>query len=63
MQTRLYACDAGCIDAPIEISTTQFSTFPVKMTRPVTPILYVSRDRRHLEVLQHTIHVKEVNIG
>lgn len=37
--------------------------FPVKLTEPLMPILYVSVDREHLEELQHAIHVKEIAEG
>ncbi|CAK9291226.1 unnamed protein product [Gordionus sp. m RMFG-2023] len=34
--------------------------FPVKLTNPLTSLLYISEDKYHLEYLKHTIHVKEV---
>lgn len=54
-----YACDAGCLDAPIHLSTS-VSTFPVKLTEPLTPLLYITSDRIHVQELKHTIHVKEI---
>lgn len=37
--------------------------FPVKMTEPLTAILYIAQDREHIEELRHAIHVKEVVEG
>uniref|UniRef100_A0A2M4BH78 Putative conserved plasma membrane protein n=1 Tax=Anopheles marajoara TaxID=58244 RepID=A0A2M4BH78_9DIPT len=54
-----YACDAGCLDAPIQLRQSKL-TFPVKLTEPVTSILYITSDRKHMEDLRHAIHVKEV---
>lgn len=39
------------------------SKFPVKLTDPLMPILYISVDKEHLEELQHAIHVKEIGEG
>lgn len=36
---------------------------PVKITEPLTAILYIASDREHIEELQHAIHVKEVVEG
>lgn len=41
----------------------EYKTFPVKLTDPVTGILYVTFDKKHMEDLKHTIHVKEVSEG
>ena len=38
-------------------------TFPVKLTKPVTPILYITSDKIHMEDLKHAIHVEEINEG
>ena len=38
-------------------------TFPVKLTDPVTPILYVTSDKQHMEELKHAIHVREIAEG
>ncbi|CAG2213829.1 unnamed protein product [Mytilus edulis] len=54
-----YACDAGCIDAPIALSK-EVVQFPVKRTEPLTSILYITADKQHMEELKHTIHVKEI---
>lgn len=37
--------------------------FPVKLTEPLTAILYITQDREHIEELRHAIHVKEVAEG
>lgn len=37
--------------------------FPVKLTEPLTAILYITADKEHIEELQHVIHVKEVAEG
>lgn len=57
-----YACDAGCLDAPVELGPTK-KQFPVKLTDPVTSVLYITSDRRHVEELRLSIHVKEVFEG
>jgi len=54
-----FACDAGCLDAPVQLST-QSVKFPVKLTDPVTAVLYITSDYQHMQELKHTIHVKEV---
>ncbi|CAL8084500.1 unnamed protein product [Orchesella dallaii] len=54
-----FACDAGCLDAPVELAPTK-KQFPVKLTDPVTSILYITSDRKHVEELRLSIHVKEV---
>ncbi|CAG0883181.1 unnamed protein product [Darwinula stevensoni] len=57
-----WACDAGCMDPPIQLGP-QWKEFPVKLTHPVTPVLYITSDKAHMEVLKHTIHVKEVKLA
>uniref|UniRef100_A0A914VT87 Transmembrane protein n=1 Tax=Plectus sambesii TaxID=2011161 RepID=A0A914VT87_9BILA len=59
---RVFACDAGCLDAPVELKESK-TQFPVKQTLPLTPILYLTSDKSHLEELKQTIHVKEVAIA
>lgn len=66
-ESDLYACDAGCLDAPVRLSTSSaaISTpspieFPVKLTDPLTSLLYIAADRDHLRELKHSIHVKEI---
>ena len=55
-----YACDAGCLDPPVRLQATAES-FPVKLTEPLTSLLYITPDREHITELKHSIHVKEVN--
>lgn len=57
-----FACDAGCLDVPVELGA-DWKQFPVKLTDPLTPILYITADKEHMEELKHTIHVKEVAEG
>jgi len=56
-----FACDAGCLDPPVKLSSTEVRRFPVKLTDPVTAVLYITSDYDHMRELKHTIHVKEVN--
>ncbi|XP_022173274.1 uncharacterized protein KIAA2013 homolog [Myzus persicae] len=55
-----YACDGGCLDEPVLLGP-EYKTFPVKLTDPVTGILYLTYDKKHMEDLKHAIHVKEVS--
>lgn len=56
---KVYACDAGCLDVPIELGQNRVR-LPIKVTRPLTPILYISANKKHLEQLHGAIHVFEV---
>ncbi|KFD52455.1 hypothetical protein M513_06652 [Trichuris suis] len=55
----LLACDAGCLDNPIELRADR-SMIPLKLTDPPTPILYITDDRSHFDYLKMSIHVREV---
>ena len=57
-----FACDAGCLDPPVQLSTSPVK-FPVKLTDPVTAVLYITSDYQHMQELKHTTHVKEVVHG
>lgn len=59
---KYFACDAGCLDEPVPL-TRERKVFPVKLTDPLTAILYIASDREHIEELRHAIHVKEVAEG
>lgn len=59
----MYACDAGCLDPPVKLSNLVEKQFPVKLTEPLTPILYIASNKVHIEELKHAIHVKEVAIA
>lgn len=54
-----YACDGGCLDAPVKLGSEPVQ-LPVKLTSPITAILYITADKQHMEELKHTIHVTEV---
>ena len=58
MNRDYYACDAGCLDPPVRLGPT-VQQFPVKLTDPVTAILYITADHEHMNDLKHVIHVKE----
>lgn len=45
------------------IYSPEYKMFPVKVTDPLTGILYLTYDKKHMEDLKHTIHVKEVLEG
>ena len=36
-----YGCDAGCLDPPVKLGV-QTVKFPVKLTDPLTAILYIT---------------------
>ncbi|KAM8927551.1 uncharacterized protein KIAA2013 homolog [Pelodytes ibericus] len=58
---KLYACEAGCLNEPVELtSEIRGHTFPVLVTQPLTPLLYISTDLTHLQDLRHTLHLKEI---
>ncbi|XP_072934190.1 uncharacterized protein KIAA2013 homolog [Epargyreus clarus] len=54
-----YACDGGCLDSPVQLGPYR-KYFPVKLTEPLTAILYITADKQHMEDLRHAIHVHEV---
>ncbi|XP_019618579.1 PREDICTED: uncharacterized protein KIAA2013 homolog [Branchiostoma belcheri] len=55
----LYACEAGCLSEPVSLTST-ITEFSVKVTKPLTSLLYIAPSRRHLLDIKRTIHVKEV---
>lgn len=58
---KLYACEGGCANDPIELtSEPRGHTFPVMVTQPITPLLYISTDLVHLQDLRHTLHLKAI---
>ncbi|KAK1786999.1 hypothetical protein P4O66_017373, partial [Electrophorus voltai] len=58
---KLYACEAGCTNEPVELtSEARGHTFPVLVTQPITPLLYIATDLTHLQDLRHTLHVKAI---
>ncbi|KAL3252388.1 hypothetical protein MRX96_017702 [Rhipicephalus microplus] len=54
-----YACDGGCLDPPVKLDF-KAKQFPVKVTEPMTAVLYITADLEHMKELSQTIHVKEV---
>lgn len=57
-----FGCDAGCLDAPVPL-TQSYTHFPVKLTKPLTAILYVTSDYQHMQDLRNALHVHAVNDG
>uniref|UniRef100_A0A915PUX2 Uncharacterized protein n=1 Tax=Setaria digitata TaxID=48799 RepID=A0A915PUX2_9BILA len=57
--SQIFACDAACLNHPIAVGRSNIH-IPVKVTKPATPILYISHNKNHLEQLRGTIHVVEV---
>ncbi|XP_026576986.1 uncharacterized protein KIAA2013 homolog [Pseudonaja textilis] len=58
---KLYACEGGCANDPVELtSQVHGHTFPVMVTQPITPLLYISPDLVHLQDLRHTLHLKAI---
>jgi hypothetical protein len=53
----------NCVQNCILWFRPQKKMFPVKLTDPVTAILYVTYDKQHMEELRHTIHLKEIVEG
>lgn len=47
------------MDDPVQLSLIP-SQFPVKLTEPLTAILYITSNYQHIKELRHTIHVKEI---
>ena len=57
-----YGCHAGCDENPVQLSQS-YTDFPVKVTKPLTAILYITSDLQHMKDLQNALHVKEVYEG
>ncbi|XP_015115145.1 uncharacterized protein KIAA2013 homolog [Diachasma alloeum] len=55
-----YACDAACLDSPVPLSQT-YTNFPVKLTQPLTAILYITSDHQHMQDLRNALHVHTVD--
>ena len=62
MNRDYYACDAGCMDPPVRLGPT-VQQFPVKLTDPVTAILYITADHEHMNDLKHVIHVSDFTLS
>lgn len=59
-RTPMYACTGGCSDGPRELGNSMIE-FPIKITKPATPILFVSDNKFVLSSLKETLHVFEVS--
>lgn len=57
-----FGCDAGCLDAPVPLSQS-YTKFPVKLTNPMTAILYITSNYQHMQELQSALHVHTVDEG
>lgn len=57
-----YGCDAGCLDDPVPLSPS-YTKFPVKLTKPLTAILYITADYQHMQDLRNALHVHAVDEG
>ncbi|XP_014206584.1 uncharacterized protein KIAA2013 homolog [Copidosoma floridanum] len=55
-----FGCDAGCLDEPVALSRS-YTKFPVKLTTPLTAILYITSDYQHMQELRNTLHVHAVD--
>lgn len=55
----LYACEAGCVRDAVQLGV-EPQELPVYVTNPITPILYISHDKKHLSDLRDTLHVKKI---
>uniref|UniRef100_A0A183BPI4 Adipocyte plasma membrane-associated protein n=1 Tax=Globodera pallida TaxID=36090 RepID=A0A183BPI4_GLOPA len=55
----LYACTAGCQEAPFPLGQKQIS-LAIKVTRPRTPIIFISEHADQLELVKKTLHVIEI---
>uniref|UniRef100_A0A914I8E8 Uncharacterized protein n=1 Tax=Globodera rostochiensis TaxID=31243 RepID=A0A914I8E8_GLORO len=55
----LYACTAGCQEAPFALGQKQIS-LAIKVTRPRTPIIFISEHADQLELVKKTLHVIEI---
>ncbi|XP_031550288.1 uncharacterized protein KIAA2013 homolog [Actinia tenebrosa] len=59
-KTPLYACEAGCQYEPVELSSSSV-VFPVRMTKPVTPILYISKKKGQLQNIKKNVFIKDAH--
>uniref|UniRef100_A0A069DW18 Putative conserved plasma membrane protein n=1 Tax=Panstrongylus megistus TaxID=65343 RepID=A0A069DW18_9HEMI len=54
-----YACDGGCSEEPVQLGS-EMTYFPVKLTEPITSILYITPDKDHMELIKDTLHVHKI---
>ncbi|XP_046859129.1 uncharacterized protein KIAA2013 homolog [Xenia sp. Carnegie-2017] len=57
-QDTLFACEAGCQFPPVMLNSAGM-TFPVKITSPVTPLLYISKNESHLFTLKNMDFIQQ----
>lgn len=55
-----YGCDAGCLDNPVSLSQS-YINIPVKLTKPLTAILYITSDYQHMQDLRNALHVHAID--
>ncbi|GMS95772.1 hypothetical protein PENTCL1PPCAC_17947 [Pristionchus entomophagus] len=60
--SEVYACDGGCRSDPIRISPSG-TKITVMLTKPLTSILYLAPNRKHLTQLRNAIHVSEIDVA
>ncbi|PAV60138.1 hypothetical protein WR25_18501 [Diploscapter pachys] len=59
----LFVCDAGCLDPPIGVKH-QPQNVAMKVTKPLTSLLYISPNKKHLEQLRLEIqHCRLLFLG
>ncbi|OAD59961.1 hypothetical protein WN48_07872 [Eufriesea mexicana] len=57
-----FGCDAGCLNAPVSLSQS-YAKIPVKLTKPLTAILYITSDYQHMQDLRNALHVHAIDDG
>ena len=55
----LYACSGGCSDGAKKLGKAPIE-FPIKITKPPSPILFISDDSQKLDHIKDTLHVIDV---
>ncbi|XP_033353701.1 uncharacterized protein KIAA2013 homolog isoform X1 [Bombus vosnesenskii] len=55
-----FGCDAGCLNPPVSLSQL-YASIPVKLTKPLTAILYVTSDYQHMQDLRNALHVHAID--
>lgn len=57
-----FGCDAGCLNPPVSLSQS-YASIPVKLTKPLTAILYITSDYQHMQDLRNALHVHAIDDG
>ncbi|XP_016916509.1 uncharacterized protein KIAA2013 homolog isoform X2 [Apis cerana] len=55
-----FGCDAGCLNPPVSLSQS-YASIPVKLTKPLTAILYITSDYQHMQDLRNALHVHAID--